>query len=68
MDTIEGYFDGERIIPLAKIPRGTHRRVQIVLLEELTHEEEVRLAASHSDAFDFWSDSNEDIYQDYVKS
>jgi hypothetical protein len=67
MQTIEGYFDGEKIVPLSKMPSQVHRRVSITLLEELTPEEEIRLAASHSDAFEFWNDPKEDIYQDYVK-
>ncbi|HET6400371.1 MAG TPA: hypothetical protein VFH95_03145 [Candidatus Kapabacteria bacterium] len=68
METIEGYYDGQRIVPLAEIQDHRHRRVKITLLEVLTEEEEIRLAASHSDAFKFWDDPREDIYQDYVKS
>jgi hypothetical protein len=64
MQTIEGYFDGERIVPLGKIPRSKHYRVRITLLEELSPEEEIRLASSHSDAFEFWNDPKEDLYQD----
>gem|GEM_PF-697398 len=68
METIEGFYDGQRILPLTKIQDHRHRRVRITLLEELTEEEEIRLAASHSDAFTFWEDPREDIYQDYIKS
>jgi hypothetical protein len=68
METIEGYYDGNRILPLAKIQDHRHRRVKITLLEELTEEEEIRLAVSHSDAFEFWDDPREDIYQDYIKT
>lgn len=66
MQTIEGYFDGKRIVPLAKMPDSHHRRVKITLLEEISPEEETRLAASHSDAFEFWNDHREDLYQDYL--
>jgi hypothetical protein len=65
---IEGYYDGNRIVPLAKIPSGKHFRVKITFLEELTPDEESRLAASHSDAFEFWNDPREDLYQDYLPS
>jgi hypothetical protein len=68
METIEGYYDGKRILPLSTITDHRHRRVKITLLEELSEEEEIRLAASHSDAFEFWEDPREDIYQDYVNS
>ena len=30
-------------------------------------EEEIRKFVSNSDAFDFWKDEREDIYQDYLK-
>lgn len=32
-----------------------------------TDEEEIRTFVSNSDAFDFWQDEREDIYQDYLK-
>ena len=31
-------------------------------------EEEIRTLTSNSDAFDFWDNKDEDIYQDYLKS
>jgi len=68
METIEGYYDGTHILPLVKIQDHRHRRVKITMLEELTEEEEIRLATSHSDAFEFWEDPREDLYQDYIKS
>ena len=68
MNTIEGVFDGKRIIPLGAIEGTKHYRVQITFVEELTPEEEVRLVASHSDAFEFWNDTREDLYQDYLPS
>jgi hypothetical protein len=68
MQTIEGYFDGKRIVPLTKIRDTRHRRVSITLLEEISPEEEARMAASQSDAFEFWSDPREDLYQDYIPS
>jgi hypothetical protein len=30
-------------------------------------EEEIRMLTANSDAFDFWEDEREDIYQDYLK-
>ena len=66
--TIEGYYDGNQIVPLAKIENGRHYRVKITFLEELSPDEEARLASSHSDAFEFWNDPREDVYQDYLQS
>ncbi len=68
METIEGYYDGKQILPLTKIRDPRHRRVKITLLEELTEEEEIRLSTAHSNAFEFWEDPREDLYQDYIKS
>jgi hypothetical protein len=67
MQTIEGYYDGTHILPLTKIQDHRHRRVKITMLEVITEEEEIRLASSRSDAFEFWEDPREDIYQDYLK-
>ena len=66
LQPIEGYFDGTHIMPLEELKTGKHYRVRITFLEELTPEEELRLQASHSDAFEFWNDPKEDIYQDYL--
>ena len=66
--TIEGYYDGKRIVPLAKIHNDKHYRVKITFLEELSPDEEARIAASHSDAFEFWNDPRENLYQDYLPS
>ena len=33
-----------------------------------TEEEEIRMLTANSDAFDFWEDEREDIYQDYLET
>ena len=68
LQPIEGYYDGKHILPLGEIKSGKHYKVRITFLEELSPEEEVRMLASHSDAFDFWSDPKEDLYQDYLSN
>jgi hypothetical protein len=35
-------------------------------IEEIA-EEEMRMVAAHSDAFEFWEDPREDLYQDYIE-
>jgi len=41
---------------------------KVIVNEQLTtDEEEIRTFVSNSDAFDFWQDKREDIYQDYLK-
>jgi hypothetical protein len=66
LQPIEGYFDGKHIVPLSAIKENKHYKVRITFIEELSPEDEIRLLASHSDAFEFWNDPKEDIYQDYL--
>jgi hypothetical protein len=66
LQPIEGYFDGKYIVPLSEIKEKKHYKVKITFLEELSPEDEIRLLSSHSEAFDFWNDPKEDIYQDYL--
>jgi len=66
LQPIDGYYDGKNIVPLGEIKSAKHYKVRITFLEELTTEEEIRLLASHSNAFEFWNDPKEDIYQDYL--
>lgn len=65
-ETIEGLFDGKRIVPLGEIRSKKPRKVQITFGEEVTPEEETRMIASYSDAFEFWNNPEEDLYQDYL--
>ena len=66
LQPIEGYFDGKNILPLVEIKDKKHYKVRITFLEELSSEDETRLLVSQSDAFDFWNDPKEDLYQDYI--
>ncbi len=68
MVTIQGIFDGNKLIPLEKLPKGKKYKVIITFLEELTQAEEIRYFTSQSDAFGFWEKTEEDIYQDFLLS
>lgn len=67
MQTIEGIFDGKTFIPMEKIPVSTAYRVNITFVEELDEATEVRNLTAQTDAFGFWNDEREDIYQDYLE-
>ena len=66
LQAIEGYYDGKHVLPFGKIADTKHYKVRITFLEELSPEDEIRLLASQSDAFEFWNDPKEDLYQDYI--
>jgi len=68
MQTIEGIFDGKTIIPMEKIPVSTAYRVNITFVEELDEADEVRNLTAQTEAFGFWNDVREDIYQDYLEN
>lgn len=64
MITVEGIFDGTRVIFREKIPVNTSYKVIITFVEEI---DEVREFAAHSHVLDFWQDQREDLYQDYLQ-
>jgi hypothetical protein len=68
MLAIKGIYDGEKILPMEKIPNKNKSKVIITFIEETDHDLEIRDFASQMDSFTFWNDEREDIYQDYLKT
>ena len=66
MLSIKGIYDGERIRLLEKLPGKKKYKVVITFLEELEDDDEIRAFTSQSEAFSFWNDEREDIYQDLL--
>ena len=66
MQTIEGIFDGKILIATEKVPVSTAYRVNITFVEAIDETEELRSLSAQTDAFEFWDDEREDIYQDYL--
>ena len=66
MLAIKGIYDGKKVIPLEELPPDKKFKVLITLLEEIDSDEEIRDFSSNTDAFDFWNDKRENIYQDYL--
>lgn len=66
MIAIKGIYDGKKIIPLESLPENKKFKILITLLEEFENGEEIRDFTSHYNAFSFWNDEKENIYQDYI--
>lgn len=66
MLAIEGIYDGKNFIALEKFPVKKKFKVIITFVEEFDESEELRDFAARTDAFNFWENSEEDIYQDFL--
>jgi|GEM_PF-1104578 len=63
---------------IRQLPIAEQRHIAHIILKDtedkvivneafIVDEEEIRTFVSNSDAFDFWQDKRENIYQDYLK-
>ncbi|TAL69025.1 MAG: hypothetical protein EPN82_08415 [Bacteroidetes bacterium] len=68
MIAIKGIYDGKAIKPLDNIPIKKPTKVIITFIDEIIQSEDemIRDFTSHTNAFKFWEDEKEDIYQDYL--
>ena len=66
MLTIQGLFDGKKFIALEKLPSKKKSKVLITFIDEVDETQEIRNLSSQLDAFTFWGNEEEDIYQDYL--
>ena len=66
MKAIKGILENGHIIPLEKFPKNKKFKVIITILEELNEEEDLRNFTSQDEAFSFWENNKEDLYQDYL--
>ena len=69
MLSVKGIYDGKKVVPLEKIEGHRKYKLIITFVEEISdteEEEELRNFAAPTDSFQFWEDSKEDIYQDYL--
>lgn len=51
---------------MEKIPVSKAYRVNITFVEAIDESEEARSLSAQTDAFEFWEDEREDLYQDYL--
>jgi hypothetical protein len=67
MNAIRGIYDGEKFIPLENFSVKKKYKVIITFLEEIDEDEGLRDFSAQTDAFSFWEDEREDLYQDYLE-
>jgi len=67
MFAVRGIYDGKKVKITEPVSEKKRYKVVVTFIEEI-HEEEhdFREFASQTDAFDFWENTAEDIYQDYL--
>lgn len=67
MFAVRGIYDGKRVKIIEPVNKNKKYRVVVTFLEELPEDEqEIRDFASRTESFDFWENTAEDIYQDYL--
>ena len=66
MLTVEGIYDGKQFVVAEQFPKEKRFKVIITFLEELDETEELRDFAAQTVSFEFWNDSREDLYQDFL--
>ena len=66
MIAIEGIYDGKNFIALEKVTVFKRYKVIITFVEEIDEAEELRDFTAQTDSFEFWNNTEEDIYQDYL--
>lgn len=69
MLAIKGIYDGNSIILLDKVDIQSKRNVIVTFLDDIndTEMDEIRIMSSTTNGFEFWSDENEDLYQEYLQ-
>ncbi len=66
MLAVRGIYDGTEFVALENFPREKRYKVIITFVEEVSEDDEIRSFSSQTNAFDFWNDEREDLYQDYL--
>ena len=69
MITVRGIYDGHQVKITDQISDKRKYKVIVTFIEEIPmDEDDVRNFASKSEGFDFWENTAEDVYQDYLIS
>ena len=67
MLSVNGIYDGKSVKITDKITEKKKYRVVITFIEELQqYHNDLRDFSAQTKALDFWEDSREDVYQDYL--
>jgi len=68
MLAIHGIYDGKTIKITDKITEKKKYKVIITFIEELNQDDnDLRNFSAQTNGLEFWNDSKEDVYQDYLK-
>lgn len=68
MLALRGIYDGRSIKVLEKIPFKKKTNVIITFIDEpIVESDIIRELNSDSASFDFWNNSKEDLYQEYLQ-
>jgi hypothetical protein len=68
MLAVNGIFDGKHVKITDKITETKKYKVIVTFVEEVPQvDNEMRDFSAQTSGLDFWEDSGEDIYQDYLK-
>jgi hypothetical protein len=67
MLTVNGIYDGKTVKITDKITEKKKFKVVVTFIEELEQgDDDLRNFSAQTDGLDFWEDTAEDIYQDYI--
>jgi hypothetical protein len=67
MIAVHGIYDGKAVKITDKITEKKKYKVVITFIEEIQqHDNDLRDFSAQTRGLDFWQDSKEDIYQDYL--
>ena len=65
---MHGIYDGKNIKITDKITEKKKYKVIITFIEEISqNDDDLRNFSSQTKGLEFWNDSREDVYQDYLK-
>jgi len=68
MLAMHGIYDGKNIKITDKITEKKKYKVIITFIEEISqNDDDLRNFSSQTKGLEFWNDSREDVYQDYLK-
>lgn len=67
MLAVKGIYDGKSVKLLDKLTDHRKYKVVVTFLEEIeTTDDDIRDFTSQTSGLDFWNDTKEDIYQDFL--
>ena len=66
MFAVRGIYNGKEVKITEPVSEKKRYKVVVTFIEEIPEEDDSREFASQTDSFEFWENTLEDIYQDYL--